>query len=119
MSKDEAFTLPIQEEKAETSGVKVGMQIPQEIVLDFNDEKNAELSLLKVEVKKWKDHVDRCQVGMVPLIEHIKTIKELRGKWAEELSFQKFCWEEVQKELKELNKFKSMKKEKDQLYALS
>ena len=101
LSKDEAVTLPIQREKDETSGDKVGMQIPQEIVSNYDNEKNAELSLLKVEVKKWKDHVDRCQAGMVPLIEHIKTIKELRGKWAEELSFQKFCWEEVQKELKE------------------
>ena len=55
---------------------------------------------------------------MVPLINHRKTIKELREKWAEELIFQRFHWEEVQKEMKKLKKFKSMQKEKDQLYAL-
>ena len=118
LSKDEPVTLPIQSEKDETSGDKVGMQIPQEIVLDFNDEKNAELSLLKVEVKKWKYHVDPCQEGMVPLVEHKKNIKELREKWEEELNFQRFRWEEVQKELKELKKFKSMQKDKEKLYAL-
>ena len=32
--------------------------------------------------------------------------------------FQKLRWEEVQKELKELKKFNSMQKEKDQRYAL-
>ena len=42
----------------------------------------------------------------------------MREKWAEELIFQKFCWEEVQKELKELKKFKSMQNKKDQLCAL-
>ena len=36
-----------------------------------------------------------------------------------ELIYQKYHWEEVQKELKELKKFKSMQKEKDQLYILS
>ena len=46
--------------------------------------------MLKVEVKKWKYHVDQCQAGMVPLVEHIKTIKELREKWAEELIFKGF-----------------------------
>ena len=56
---------------------------------------------------------------MVPLVEHRKNIKELREKWAEELIFQIFHWEEVQKELKELKKFNSIQKEKDQLYTLS
>ena len=110
LSKDEAVTLSIQGEKAKTSGVKVGMQIPQEIVSEYDDKENAELSLLKVEVKKWKDHVDRCQEGMVPLVEHIKTIKELREKWEEEIIFQRFHWGEVQKEWNELNKFKYMQK---------
>ena len=70
LCEDGATTLPIQGEKDETSGDKVGMQIPQEIVSDSDDEKNAELSLLKVEVNKWKYNVDRCQEGMVPLLEH-------------------------------------------------
>ena len=56
----EVSILPIQSEKTETLGDKVGMEIPQEIVSNFYDEKNAELSLLKVEVNKWKDHVDQC-----------------------------------------------------------
>ena len=33
--------------------------------------------------------------------------------------FQNLRWEEVQKELKELKKFKSMQKEKDHMYILS
>ena len=92
------------------------MQSSQEVVnLDSDEEKDAgdgriqgmieELSLLKLEVKKWKGKVDRYQEGMVPLVEHIKTIRELREIWAEELTLWRFCWEEVQKELK---KFKSM-----------
>ena len=58
LSKDEAMTLLIPSEKAETMGEKVKMQIPLETVSDFEYEKNVDLSLLKVEVKKWKDHVD-------------------------------------------------------------
>ena len=45
---------------------------------------------------------------MVPLVEHRKTIRELKERWEEELMFQKFHWEEIQKELKDLKKFKSM-----------
>ena len=56
---------------------------------------------------------------MVPLVEHKNTIRYLRERLTEELTFQRFRWEELQKELKELNKFKSMQKEKDQLYTLS
>ena len=58
LREDEVVTLPIQREKDETLGDKIGMKIPQEIVSNSHDEKNAELSLLKVEVKKWKYHVD-------------------------------------------------------------
>ena len=56
---------------------------------------------------------------MVPLVAHRNTIRELRERWAQELTFKRFCWEEVHKELKELKKFKSMQKEKDQVYNLS
>ena len=56
---------------------------------------------------------------MVPLAKHRKTIKELKEIWVEELMFHKFFWEDIQKELKELKKFKSMQVEKDQLYTLS
>ena len=63
--------------------------------------------------------MDKYQEGMIPLADHEKTIRELREKWAKELMFQKLRWEEMRKELKELKKFKSMQKEKDQLYILS
>ena len=63
--------------------------------------------------------MDRYKKGMIPIVQHKKAISELRERWAEELIFQKYYWEEVQKELKELKKFKSMQKEKDQLYILS
>ena len=102
------------------------MQYSQEFVnLDSDEEKDAgeeriqslieELSLLKIEVKKWKSEVDRYQKGMIPLVQHRNTISELRERWEEEIIFQKFCWEDVHKELKDLKKFKSMQKEKDQL----
>ena len=51
--------------------------------------------------------------GMIPLAHHEKTIRELREKWAEELMFHKLRWEEIQKKLKEMKKFKSMQVEKD------
>ena len=63
--------------------------------------------------------MDRYQQGMIPISQHRKTISEMRERWEEELIFQKYLWEEVQKELKEMKKFKSMQKEKDQLYILS
>ena len=63
--------------------------------------------------------MERYQEGMVSLTEHRKTIKELKEKWVEELMSQKLCGEELQKELKELKKFKSMQVEKYQLYTLS
>ena len=56
---------------------------------------------------------------MVSLAEHRNTIRELKERWAEELMFQKLCWEEIRKKIKELKKFKSMQVEKDQLYTLS
>ena len=48
--------------------------------------------------------MERCQIGMVSLAEHRKTIRELKEKWAEELMIQKLRGEELQKELKELKK---------------
>ena len=65
------------------------MQSSQEFVnLDSDEEKDVgeeriqglieELSLLKIEVKKWKIEVDRYQKGMTAIIQHWKTIIELR-----------------------------------------
>ena len=80
------------------------MQSSQEFVnLDSDEEKEAgeeniqglieELSLLKIEVKKWKSEVDRYQKGVIPIVQHRKTINELRERWEEELIFHKFRWE--------------------------
>ena len=52
--------------------------------------------------------MERYQEGMVSLPEHRKIIRELKEKWAEDLMTQKIGVEELQKELKELKKFKSM-----------
>ena len=97
---EEAVTLLVQNVQVETSNGKVCTQFSQNFVnLDSDDEENArderiqglikEISLLKMEVKKWKRQVDKYQEGMIPLIDHENTIRELREKWAEELMFQK------------------------------
>ena len=94
----EAVTLPVQNAQAKTSDGKVCTQFSQNFLnLDSDDEGNAgderihglikEISLLKMEVKKWKRQVDKYQEGMIPLANHKKTIRELRGKWVEELMF--------------------------------
>ena len=56
---------------------------------------------------------------MVSLTEHKRTIRGLKEKWAEERMTQRLQEEELQKEIRELKKFQSMQKEKDQMYALS
>ena len=50
-----------------------------------------------MEVKKWKRWVDKYQEGMIPLIDHENTTRELREKWEEELMFPELRWEEIQK----------------------
>ena len=56
---------------------------------------------------------------MIPLYVNKKAIQGLKEKWVEELFFQKFCWEKLQEEVKELRKYKSMKKEKEQMETLT
>ena len=63
--------------------------------------------------------MERYKEGIVSLAEHRKTIRELKERWAEELMSQKLHGEELQKEIKELKKFKSMQVEKYKLYTLS
>ena len=74
------------------------MQSSQEFFnLDSDEEKDIgekniqglieELSLLKIELKKWKSKVDRYQQGMIPISQHRKTISELRERWEEEIIF--------------------------------
>ena len=63
--------------------------------------------------------MERCQEGMVSLTKHKNTIRGLKEKWAEECMTQKLQEEELEKELRELKKFKSMQEEKDHMYVLS
>ena len=56
---------------------------------------------------------------MIPLYENKKVISGLKEKWVEELFFQKIQWENLQEELKELRKYKSLQKEKEQIYTLN
>ena len=80
---EETITLPVQNVQAETLDGKVCTQFSQNFVnLDSDDEENVgderiqglikELSLLKMEVKKWKMWVDKYQEGMIPLVDHEK-----------------------------------------------
>ena len=56
---EEVVTLSIKSEKDETFDDKVGMKIYQEkFNSNSDDEKDEELSLLKMEVTKWKNHAD-------------------------------------------------------------
>ena len=82
----------MQNVQAEASGEKVWTQLSQNFVnLDSDNEDHAEdegiqrltqeLSLLRIEVRKWKSQVERYQEGMVPLAEHKKTIRELKERW--------------------------------------
>ena len=56
---------------------------------------------------------------MISLYVNKNVIQGLKEKWVEELLFQKFCWEKLQEEVKELRKYKSMKKEKEQMETLT
>ena len=105
---EKVVSLPIQNNQDETLGNKVWTQSSQEFVNFDSDEENdagekriqdlkEELSRLKIEVKKWKSEVDRYQQGMIPIVQHKKNISELRERWAEEIIFHKYRWEEVQK----------------------
>ena len=98
MVEEEATSLPIQNNQAKTLGNKVWTQYSQDFFnLDTNEEKDAgeeriqglieEISLLKIEVKKWKIEVDRYQKGMIPLVQHRNTINELMERWEEELIY--------------------------------
>ena len=57
--------------------------------------------------------------GTIYLSKHKNTIQELREKWPEEVFFQKIHWEKMQDEMKELNKFKSTQKDKEQMLPLT
>ena len=88
----------VQNVQAKASGGQVWIQISQNFVnLDSDNEDHAEdegiqrltqdLSLLRIEVRNWKSQLESYQEGMVPLVEHRKTIMELKERWAQELMF--------------------------------
>ena len=90
---EEAVSLLIQNNQDETLDNKAWKQYSQDFVnLDSYEEKDIgeeriqslieELSLLKIEVKKWKSEVDRYHKGMVPIVQHRNTISELMERWA-------------------------------------
>ena len=90
----------VQDVQIGTSDDKIWTRIPQNFVnVDSDNEEHAEdeeiqrltkeLSILRIEVRKWRSQVERCQEGMVSLAEHMKTIMELKEIWVEELMFQK------------------------------
>ena len=82
----------VQDVQIGTSSDKVWTQVPQNFVnLDSDNEKHVEdeeilkltkeLSILRIEVRKWRSQVERCQEGMVSLAERRKTIRELKERW--------------------------------------
>ena len=86
----------LQDVQIGTSGDKVWTQLPQNFVnLDSDNEEHVEeeeilkltkeLSILIIEVRRWRIHVERCQERMVSLAKHRNTIRELKEKWVEEL----------------------------------
>ena len=77
------------------------------------------MSLLKTEVGKWKHHASQFDEGMISLIDHKNISQELREQWAKEIFFQKIRWEKMQEKLKELRKYESMEKEKEQMLTLT
>ena len=89
-----------------TLGDKVWTQLPQNFInLDSDNEEHPEneeilkltkkISILRIEVRKWRSQVERYQEGMVSLAEHRKTIRELKEKWEKELLTQKIHREEL------------------------
>ena len=49
-----------------------------------------EVTLLKIEVSKWKHHARQFDEGMISLIEHKNIIQELRNNGLRRSSFRKF-----------------------------
>ena len=48
-----------------------------------------QISILIMEVRKWKIQVEEYQEGMVSFTEHKNTIRRLKEKWAEECMAQR------------------------------
>ena len=79
-----------------TSGDKVWAEIPK-FFINLNSYREEhpkeeeilklteELSILRMEVRKWRSQVERYQERMVSLAEHKNTIRGLEEKWEKEL----------------------------------
>ena len=76
----------VQDVQIATSGDKVWTQIPQNFInLDSDKEEHLEeeeilklteeISILRIEVRKWRSQVERYQEGIVSLTEHRNTIR--------------------------------------------
>ena len=79
----------------------------------------AKVSILRMEVIKWKIQVEEYQRGIISLSEHRKIIRGLEENWVEERMTQRIWEEELQSNLRELKKFQFMQKEKEKMYVLS
>ena len=78
-----------------------------------------EVILLNIEASRWKHHANQLEKGMISLTKHKNSIQELREQWAEEIFFQKIRWEEMRENLKDLKKYQSMEKNKEQMLPLT
>jgi len=58
-------------------------------------------------IDKWKKKVAMFGEGMIHVPTHRKEIQDLMEKYAEFLTCQKFKWEEMKKELRELKKLQA------------
>ena len=79
----------------------------------------AEVSALRMEVTNWKNQVKENQKKMIALSEHKRIIRALEEQGGEEHMAHRVQIEELQNQIKELKKFQSMKKNKEQIYTLS
>ena len=65
----------------------------------------AEVSILRMEVIKWKSPVEEYQEAIVSITKHKNIIRRLEEKWVAERMTQRLQEEELQTNLRELKKF--------------
>ena len=85
----------VQNVQCGTSGDKVWIE-PLRSFIDLDSDKEeypeqeealnptTEISILRMEVRKWKIQVEEYQEGIVSLTEHKNTVRGLKEKWSEE-----------------------------------
>ena len=62
------------------------------------------ISILRMEIIKWKSQVEEYQEGIIYLTEHKNIIRRLEEEWEEERMTQRLQEEELQSNLRELKK---------------